>query len=127
MILSTPSLRSISRSVLTWLAGALSVMAALTTPAQAARPRYAAFMVDANTREVLYANDRFATMVGMSGGSVLGTVIDSLFAPSQRDRLRQMLAQQALFRPYGPLLFSQSKLYELNKSLVGDCFGNSEG
>ncbi len=56
MTLSTPSLRSISRSVLTWLAATLSVMATLAAPASASAPRYAAFMVDANTREVLYAN-----------------------------------------------------------------------
>jgi len=45
--------------------------------------------------EVLYANDRFATMVGMGDGKVLGTMIDSWFVPSQRERLRQMLAQSA--------------------------------
>lgn len=45
--------------------------------------------------EVLYANDRFATMVGMGDGKVLGTMIDSWFVPSQRERVRQMLAQSA--------------------------------
>ena len=45
--------------------------------------------------EVLYANDRFARMVGVSGGHILGRVIDSWFVASQRDRLRQTLAQSA--------------------------------
>ncbi len=56
MTLSIPSLRSISRSVLTWLAATLSIAAAFTAPGRASTPRYAAFMVDANTREVLFAN-----------------------------------------------------------------------
>jgi len=57
VILSTPLSRSISRSVLAWLVTMLSVTAALTAAsARATTPRYAAFMVDANTREVLYAN-----------------------------------------------------------------------
>jgi len=45
--------------------------------------------------EVLYANDRFATMIGVSGENILGKVIDSWFVPSQRDRLRQTLAESA--------------------------------
>jgi PAS domain S-box-containing protein len=45
--------------------------------------------------EVLYANDRFATMIGVPGENILGKVIDSWFVPSQRDRLRQLLAQSA--------------------------------
>jgi PAS domain S-box-containing protein len=45
--------------------------------------------------EVLYANDRFATMVGMSGDHILGRVIGSWFVPSQRETLRQTLARSA--------------------------------
>ena len=56
MTVSTPSLRSISRSLLAWLAAILLLPVALAAPAHAIVPRYAAFMVDANTREVLYAN-----------------------------------------------------------------------
>jgi PAS domain S-box-containing protein len=45
--------------------------------------------------EVLYANDRFATMVGMSGDHILGRMIGSWFVPSQRETLRQTLARSA--------------------------------
>jgi PAS domain S-box-containing protein len=45
--------------------------------------------------EVLYANDRFATMIGVSGEQILGRVIDSWFVPSQRETLRQTLARSA--------------------------------
>jgi PAS domain S-box-containing protein len=45
--------------------------------------------------EALYANDRFATMVGVSGEHILGRVIDSWFVPSQRETLRQTLARSA--------------------------------
>jgi len=45
--------------------------------------------------EVLYANDRFAMMVGVSGENILGRLIDSWFVPSQRERLRHTLVQSA--------------------------------
>ncbi len=54
---STPSSRSILRHVQTWVTVLLlPALMALAGPAWAAAPRYAAFMVDANTREVLYTN-----------------------------------------------------------------------
>lgn len=45
--------------------------------------------------EVLYANDRFGMMLGVSGEHILGRTIDSWFVTSQRDRLRQTLARSA--------------------------------
>ena len=45
--------------------------------------------------EVIYANDRFATMIGVNDENILGKLIDSWFVPSQRDRLRQLLVQSA--------------------------------
>jgi D-alanyl-D-alanine carboxypeptidase len=59
---STPrrGMRAVSNSIPSarrWIAAGLAFLAALVAaPLAAAPPRYAAFMVDANTREVLYAN-----------------------------------------------------------------------
>ncbi|WP_162140504.1 D-alanyl-D-alanine carboxypeptidase family protein [Sphingomonas sp. PR090111-T3T-6A] len=57
MLLPThPAHRSVSGALAIWIAATLAVLLGVITPAQAIKPRYAAFLVDANTRETLYTN-----------------------------------------------------------------------
>lgn len=57
MLLPThPARRSVSGALAIWIATTLAILLGVIAPAQAVKPRYAAFLVDANTRETLYTN-----------------------------------------------------------------------
>ncbi len=54
--LPTPFRRSFLGGLAIWAAATLAMAMGVLAPAHAAKPRYAAFLVDANTRETLYTN-----------------------------------------------------------------------